>query len=120
MKLVSWNVNGLRAVIGKDFYASVAQMDPDVLCLQEIKMQKGQCTVDMPGYEAHFCCADKKGYSGTAVFSRGTDPECVLRHRRRSARPRGARDHAVTWARSIWCAAIRPIRRTGFGGWITA
>ena len=70
MKLVSWNVNGLRAVIGKDFYASVAQMDPDVLCLQEIKMQKGQCTVDMPGYEAHFCCADKKGYSGTAVFSR--------------------------------------------------
>ena len=70
MKLVSWNVNGLRAVIGKDFYASVAQMDPDVLCLQEIKMQKGQCTVDMLGYEAHFCCADKKGYSGTAVFSR--------------------------------------------------
>ena len=70
MKLVSWNVNGLRAVIGKDFYASVAQMDPDVLCLQEIKMQKGQCAVDMPGYEAHFCCADKKGYSGTAVFSR--------------------------------------------------
>ena len=70
MKLVSWNVNGLRAVIGKDFYESVAQMNPDVLCLQEIKMQKGQCEVNLPGYEAHFCCADKKGYSGTAVFSR--------------------------------------------------
>ncbi len=70
MKLVSWNVNGLRAVIGKDFYESVAQMNPDVLCLQEIKMQKGQCEVNLPGYEAHFCCADRKGYSGTAVFSR--------------------------------------------------
>ena len=70
MKLVSWNVNGLRAVIGKDFYESVAHMNPDVLCLQEIKMQKGQCEVNLPGYEAHFCCADRKGYSGTAVFSR--------------------------------------------------
>ena len=70
MKLVSWNVNGLRAVIGKDFYESVKAMDTDVLCLQEIKMQKGQCAVDLPGYEQYFNCADKKGYSGTAVFSR--------------------------------------------------
>lgn len=70
MKLVSWNVNGLRAVIGKDFYSSVEAMNPDVLCLQEIKMQKGQCSVDLPGYEQIFYCADKKGYSGTAVFSR--------------------------------------------------
>ncbi len=70
MKLVSWNVNGLRAVIGKDFYGSVAALDPDVLCLQEIKMQKGQCQVDLPGYEQIFYCADRKGYSGTAVFSR--------------------------------------------------
>ncbi len=70
MKLVSWNVNGLRAVIGKDFYTSVQALNPDVLCLQEIKMQKGQCEVNLPGYEAHFCCADRKGYSGTAVFSR--------------------------------------------------
>jgi len=70
MKLVSWNVNGLRAVIGKDFYPSVEAMNPDVLCLQEIKMQKGQCNVELPGYEQIFYCADKKGYSGTAVFSR--------------------------------------------------
>ena len=70
MKLVSWNVNGLRAIIGKDFYQSVAAMNPDILCLQEIKMQKGQCEVEMPGYEQVFYCADKKGYSGTAVFSR--------------------------------------------------
>lgn len=70
MKLVSWNVNGLRAIIGKDFYQSVADMDPDVICLQEIKMQKGQCNVELPDYAQYFYCADKKGYSGTAVFSR--------------------------------------------------
>jgi len=70
MKLVSWNVNGLRAIIGKDFYKDVAAMAPDVICLQEIKMQKGQCSVDLPGYEQYFYCADKKGYSGTAVFSK--------------------------------------------------
>jgi len=70
MKLVSWNVNGLRAIIGKDFYQSVEAMNPDVICLQEIKMQKGQCNVELPGYEQYFYCADKKGYSGTAVFSR--------------------------------------------------
>ena len=70
MKLVSWNVNGLRAVIGKDFYESVKALDPDVLCLQEIKMQKGQCAVDLPGYEQYFNCADKKGYSGTAILTK--------------------------------------------------
>ena len=70
MKLVSWNVNGLRAVIGKDFYESVAALDPDVLCLQEIKMQKGQCNIELPGYTQLFNCADRKGYSGTAVFAR--------------------------------------------------
>lgn len=70
MKLVSWNVNGLRAVIGKGFYESMAALDADVICLQEIKMQKGQCSVDLPGYEQIFYCADRKGYSGTAVFSR--------------------------------------------------
>lgn len=70
MKLVSWNVNGLRAVIGKGFYESMAGLNADVICLQEIKMQKGQCNVDLPGYELIFYCADRKGYSGTAVFSR--------------------------------------------------
>ena len=70
MKLISWNVNGLRACLKKGFYESMAALDADVICLQEIKMQKGQCDVDMPGYEAAFYSADKKGYSGTAVFSR--------------------------------------------------
>jgi len=70
VKLISWNVNGLRAVIQKGFYESMDALDADVICLQEIKMQKGQCDIKMPGYEQVFYSADRKGYSGTAVFSR--------------------------------------------------
>ena len=70
MKLISWNVNGLRAVLKKGFYESMQQLDADVICLQETKMQKGQCDVELPGYAQVFNFADRKGYSGTAVFSR--------------------------------------------------
>ena len=70
MKMISWNVNGMRAVLQKGFYESMAKLDADVICLQEIKMQKGQAEVDLPGYHQVMCCADRKGYSGTAVFSR--------------------------------------------------
>ena len=71
MKMISWNVNGLRAVIKKEmFYESLQPLDADVICLQETKMQKGQCDIDMPGYTEVFNSADRKGYSGTAVFSR--------------------------------------------------
>ena len=68
--MISWNVNGLRAVLQKGFYDSVNSLDADVICLQEIKMQKGQCDVALPGYGQVMNCADRKGYSGTAVFSR--------------------------------------------------
>ena len=68
--MISWNVNGLRAVLQKGFYDSVNSLDADVICLQEIKMQKGQCDVELPGYAQVMNCADRKGYSGTAVFSR--------------------------------------------------
>lgn len=70
MKLVSWNVNGFRAVMNKEFEASFASLDTDVLCLQEIKMQEGQIDYEPEGYHAYYNYADKKGYSGTAVFSR--------------------------------------------------
>ena len=70
MKMISWNVNGLRAVLQKGFYDSVNSLDADVICLQEIKMQKGQCDVELPGYTQEYYCAERKGYSGTAVFSR--------------------------------------------------
>jgi len=70
MRLISWNVNGLRAIVKKDFYASVEALSPDVLCLQETKMQKGQCDIELPGYTQLYNSADRKGYSGTAVFAR--------------------------------------------------
>ena len=70
MKMISWNVNGLRAALKKGFLESVASLDADVVCLQETKLQKGQCDIEIPGYESAFNFADRKGYSGTAVFSR--------------------------------------------------
>ncbi|MCI2105365.1 MAG: exodeoxyribonuclease III [Intestinimonas sp.] len=70
MKLVSWNVNGLRACIKKGFWDVFRQMDADAFCLQETKMQPGQAEVDAPGYLHYWNSAVKKGYSGTAVFTR--------------------------------------------------
>ena len=70
MKFVSWNVNGLRACLKKGFEESVKSLDADFICIQETKMQPGQAEVDLPGYEEFFCSAEKKGYSGTAVFAR--------------------------------------------------
>ena len=70
MKLISWNVNGLRACLKKGFTDFVAQVRPDVLCLQETKLQAGQLDLDLPGYRQYWNYADKKGYSGTAVFTK--------------------------------------------------
>ena len=70
MRLVSWNVNGLRACMKKGFLESVGELDADVICLQETKMERGQAQVDLPGYHEYWNSADRKGYSGTAVFAR--------------------------------------------------
>lgn len=70
MKLISWNVNGLRACMGKGFPEFLRQEDPDVVCLQETKMQREQADFDFPGYWEYWNSAEKKGYSGTAVFSK--------------------------------------------------
>lgn len=70
MKLISWNVNGLRACLKKDFMESFNRLDADIFCLQETKLQAGQHDLDLPGYEQFWNYADKKGYSGTAVFTR--------------------------------------------------
>ena len=70
MKLVSWNVNGLRACEGKGFSNVFRQLDADFFCLQETKMQAGQLDIQFDGYESYWNYADKKGYSGTAIFSR--------------------------------------------------
>lgn len=72
MKYVSWNVNGLRAVVNKNFCEAFAALDADFFCLQETKMQAGQLDLSFPGYQAYWNYAQKKGYSGTAVFTRHT------------------------------------------------
>lgn len=70
MKFISWNVNGLRACVGKGFEESFTQLDADFFCLQETKMQAGQLDIELPGYDAYWNYAEKKGYSGTAIFTR--------------------------------------------------
>lgn len=76
MKIVSWNVNGLRACMGKGFVESMAALAPDVICLQETKLQAEQFPGAPEGYKAFLNCADKKGYSGTAILTK-TEPLCV-------------------------------------------
>ena len=70
MKLISWNVNGLRACLKKGFLDAVTFLDADVICLQETKMEQGQAEVELPGYVQFWSSAEKKGYSGTAAFTR--------------------------------------------------
>ncbi|MDO5702087.1 MAG: exodeoxyribonuclease III [Lachnospiraceae bacterium] len=72
MKLISWNVNGLRAVMQKNFMEVFKDADADFFCLQETKLQKGQVELDLPGYEQYWNYAEKKGYSGTAIFTKHT------------------------------------------------
>lgn len=76
MKLISWNVNGLRACVGKGFTEFVEAQQPDILCLQETKLQAGQIDLPMEGYHAYWNYAEKKGYSGTALFTK-TEPLAV-------------------------------------------
>lgn len=70
MKLISWNVNGLRAVMGKNFMDFFNEIDADIFCLQETKLQEGQIEMELPGYHQYWNYADKKGYSGTAIFTK--------------------------------------------------
>ena len=70
MRFISWNVNGLRAVVKKGFTDIFWDLDADFFCLQETKLQEGQIELDLPGYHQYWCCAEKKGYSGTAIFAK--------------------------------------------------
>ena len=70
MKLISWNVNGLRACVGKGFLDFFEKENADIFCIQETKLQEGQIELDMPGYYQYFNSAEKKGYSGTAIFTK--------------------------------------------------
>ena len=70
MKFISWNVNGLRACVGKEFEQQFKDLDADFFCLQETKMQAGQLDLSFPGYKSYWNYADKKGYSGTAIYTK--------------------------------------------------
>lgn len=76
MKLISWNVNGLRACVGKNFMEDFQKLDADIFCIQETKLQEGQIVLELPGYYQYWNYAEKKGYSGTATFTR-TEPLSV-------------------------------------------
>lgn len=70
MKIYSFNVNGLRAILKKDFLSWVDSVKPDILCLQETKLSDKDFSIELPGYHQYYSCAQKKGYSGTAIFSK--------------------------------------------------
>ena len=72
LKFISWNVNGLRAVAGKGFADIFVELDADFVCLQETKMQAGQLDLEFPGYQSYWNYAQKKGYSGTAIYTKHT------------------------------------------------
>ena len=69
-KFISWNVNGLRACVGKGFEESFRALDADIFCIQESKLQEGQISLELPGYHQYWNYAERKGYSGTALFTR--------------------------------------------------
>ena len=70
MRLISWNVNGLRACINKGFMEFFKKKNADIFCIQETKMQEGQAEINLEGYHQYWNSADKKGYSGTAIFTK--------------------------------------------------
>ena len=93
MKLISWNVNGLRACLNKGFLDTFRALDADIFCLQETKLQPGQLELELEGYHQYWNYAQKKGYSGTAVFCR--QPPLSVRYGigQGGARHRGTAHH---------------------------
>ena len=78
MKFVTWNVNGLRACIEKGFYDFIKAENPDAVCIQEIKMQPHQAEIKMDGYYEFWNSAERKGYSGTLIFTKKKPVDCIL------------------------------------------
>ncbi len=101
MKLISWNVNGIRACLDKGFLDFFARSQEDVICLQETKMQPDQAEVDLPGYHQYWNSAERKGYSGTAVFAKQEPLSVRYGLGRRSTAPRAGSSPPST-RRSVW------------------
>ena len=93
MKFVSWNVNGIRACVQKGFQDVFKELDADIFCIQESKMQEGQLDLETPGYYQYWNYAERKGYSGTAIFTKKEPLQVSYGHGDRGARQRGPRDH---------------------------
>ena len=85
MKLISWNVNGIRACVQKGFLEFFQEADADIFCIQESKMQAGQLDLELEGYHQYWNYAEKKGYSGTAVFNKKGTIVGTIWHRDRGA-----------------------------------
>lgn len=92
MKLISWNVNGLRACMGKGFMEFFEEADADIFCIQESKLQEGQISLELSGYHQYWNYAVKKGYSGTAVFTKKEPLSDFLWNRDRGADQEGKGD----------------------------
>ena len=93
MKCISWNVNGLRAVVKKNFMDVFNELDADFFCLQETKLQAGQIDLELPGYHQYWNYAEKKGYSGTAIFAKEEALSVRYGLGYRGSRSRRPRDH---------------------------
>ena len=110
LKLISWNVNGLRACYDKGFTDIFRQLDADFFCLQETKMQAGQLDLQFDGYQSYWNYAEKKGYSGTAVFTR-LQPISVSYGMDRTEHDREAVSLLSKWKISSWSMSILPTRK---------
>ena len=118
MRLVSWNVNGLRACVTKGFADTFRALDADIFCLQETKLQPGQITLELPGYHQYWCSAEKKGYSGTALFTKA-EPLDVQYNLGLPQHDLEGRVITAEYPEFILCASTRRMRRTVCAGWNT-
>ena len=118
-KLISWNVNGLRACVGKGFLDFFKEADADVFCIQESKLQEGQIDLELPGYFQYWNYAEKKGYSGTALFCK-EEPVSVSYGLGIEEHDHEGRVITAEFGDYYVVTAILPILRTALQGWITA
>ncbi len=118
-KLISWNVNGLRACVGKGFLDFFKEADADVFCIQESKLQEGQIDLELPGYFQYWNYAEKKGYSGTALFCK-EEPVSVSYGLGIEEHDHEGRVITAEFGDYYVVTCYTPILRTALRGWITA
>lgn len=118
MKFISWNVNGIRACVQKGFMDVFNELDADIFCIQESKMQAGQLELDMPGYHQYWNYAEKKGYSGTGIFTK-KEPVSVSYGLGIEEHDKEGRVITPNLRNSISLPCIHRIHRVSLQDWIT-